>query len=180
MRKCDFWSSYRVWSFHSFPFLSICIPHSSWCPFSNLYPPHSLPPSFLSSSLFLLLPSSLSPFLYPLAILCLPVLELMSIFSLPYLSLLPLTPPNQHTVVSNYMKSTHSFHIQKPLSHKPRSEWANEWAQRGALGKWGVRSKRANIGANGPGLYASISHSFYCIHCAHLRCVGWGLSIYIH
>jgi len=50
------------------------------------------------------------------------------------------------TVVSNCMKSTHSFHRQKPLSHELRSEWVservNEWAQRSARAKQAVRSKR--------------------------------------
>ena len=47
------------------------------------------------------------------------------------------------------MKSTHSIHRHKSLSHELRSE--------GVSGA----SKRANGGANGPVLYTSISYDFY-------------------
>ena len=50
------------------------------------------------------------------------------------------------TVGRNCMKSTHSIHRHKSLSHELGSEWvserANEWAQRSARTERAVRSKR--------------------------------------
>ena len=59
------------------------------------------------------------------------------------------------------IKSTHSIHRHRPLSHELQSERvskrANKWAQRSTRAKRAVRCKRLNAGANGPELYASIS-----------------------
>ena len=83
-----------------------------------------------------------------------------------------IAPPHYHwnhrTVVSNCMKSTHSFHRHKSLSHELRSERASERmsaAERASEASSAEQasdaSERANGGANDPVLNASISSSFY-------------------
>ena len=46
----------------------------------------------------------------------------------------------------NCMESTHSIHIQNPLSHELGSEWTKKWSQRSAQVKGTVRKKQMSVG----------------------------------